>query len=191
MKNFRVKKLFLPLLLLLTITLVVFSLRLLSPHHSYDIVIGVPSEDLQEEIAAILEDDEASYRLTTSRYSNIANPFVAEYQNCNNWVLNVIASAQSGIGDMEGVIDYYAGRGYRPSAVKINWLKGFVGSLLTANMTLDDHSSEEKRTRWFNFASAASLYEYLDQSGELILWDEVCHPAGCNIPLLELNSYDR
>ncbi|MCY4643697.1 MAG: hypothetical protein OXB88_03680 [Bacteriovoracales bacterium] len=62
-----------PLLLLLTITLVVFSLRLLSPHHSYDIVIGVPnwpSVRAQAHILKVLIEDNFALKVELQNGTN-------------------------------------------------------------------------------------------------------------------------
>ena len=153
--------------------------------HFYDFVIAVPSEDLQEKIAAIIEDDTAVDNFHNPRYSNVANPFARRYQNSNGWILNILAAAESGARTIGEAMDYYTRMNYRPSQVEIGFLRR-LGVDFVDNAHLDDHPSGHGG--WFNFVSAESLINYLKQRGKLISRDDICHPSGCNIPLKRINN---
>ena len=146
----------------------------------YDVRAGVPSVELQEGIASILEDEEASQRLHNPKYSNIANPFNTQYQNSNGWVLAVIASAQVGLKTYQDVQSRFGRLGYVPSQVKVGFFRQF-GSLFTANATVEDHPRPVDG--WFEFVSAASLYRYVGTTDRLLRNVELCHVAGCGIPV--------
>lgn len=152
----------------------------------YDFRLGVPSIELQERIAGILEDEGAPRMLHNPRYSNIANPFKVEYQNSNGWLLGVIASAQSGLKTYEEVQRYYGRAGYKPSQVRVGFFRQ-LGAGFVANATLEDHPPPSLGG-WFNFVSAASLYQYIADTDELLVEMEICHAAGCNIPVWKLNN---
>ena len=154
--------------------------------HFYDLRIAIPSLALQEGIVEVLVDESASRRLHIPKYSSIANPFRAQYQNSNGWVLAVIASAQSGRRAYREVQGYYRKAGYRPSRVKLGLLKT-LGAGFIPNATTRDH-----RLRlfggWYRFVSAASLERYLTKTDRLLERTEICHRRGCNIPAVTLNG---
>ena len=154
--------------------------------HFYDFQIGIPSPQLQEEIADVLESNLAN-TLHNPRYSNIAHPFKNQYQNSNGWVLNIIASAQSGLKNISDIQSYLQKKGYIPSQVRVGWLRGKL-SIFTANATTRDHTRKEKRKRWYKFVSAKSVFNYLDQTDHSVVINEVCHQEGCNIPFSKLNA---
>ena len=157
--------------------------------HYYDLRIAIPSLALQERIVKVLEDESASRRLHIPRYSSIANPFRAQYQNSNGWVLAVIASAQSGRRMYQEAQDHYREAGYVPSRVRLGLLKK-LGAGFIANATTRDHPPR-LFGGWFRFVSAASLERYLADTDWLLARTEICHPRGCNIPVATLNGADE
>ena len=154
--------------------------------HFYDFKIGIPSPQLQEKIANVLESSLAN-TLHNPRYSNIANPFSNQYQNSNGWVLNIIAAAQSGLQNITDIQNYLYRRSYTPSQVRVGWLRGKL-SIFTANATTRDHTRKEKRKRWYNFVSVKSVFNYLDQTDHPVVIDEICLQEDCNIPFSQLNA---
>ena len=154
--------------------------------HFYDLRVAVPSPGLQERIVKVLEDEAASRRLHIPKYSNIANPFRAEYQNSNGWVLAVIASAQSGRRTYREVLSHYRKAGYVPSRVKLGLLKK-LGAGFIANATTRDHPPR-LFGGWYRFVSAASLERYLADTDRPLRRTEICHPRGCDIPVATLNG---
>ena len=150
----------------------------------YDIQVTVPSETLQERIAALLEDDAASRRLHNPRYSNIAYPFRAEYQNSNGWVLAVVAAAQSGRRSVPELQAHYRKAGFVPSRVKVGFLKK-LGAGFVPNATVSDHPPR-LFGGWYEFVSSASVHRYLADTDRPLAGREICHPAGCNIPVATL-----
>ena len=155
------------------------------PHH-YDFRVAVPSLALQDATVKVLENEAASQRLHIARYSSIANPFRAEYQNSNGWVLAVIASAQSGRPTLAEVQNHYRKAGFVPSRVKLGLLKK-LGAGFIANATTRDHPPK-LLGGWYRFVSAASLQRYLADTDRLLGRAEICHPRGCNLPVAALNG---
>ena len=155
----------------------------------YDIRVTVPSEKLQEGIAAVLEDDSVVRRLHIRNYSNIAYPFRAQFQNSNGWVLAVIAAAQSGRTTVPELQTHYRRAGYVPSRVKVGFFKK-IGAGFVANASLDDHPGR-LLGGWYEFVSAASVHQYLADTDRPMAEREICHPAGCNVRLTTLNGPRR
>ena len=155
----------------------------------YDAMVTVPSPELQERIANVLEDEAVSRRLHNSKYSNIAYPFRTEFQNSNGWVLAVIAAAQSGLDSYPEIIAFYRKAGFVPSAVKVGFLKK-LGAGFVANATVSDHPSRPFGG-WYEFVSAASVGRYLADTDTRTSGLELCHPSGCNLPIATLNGPPR
>ena len=110
---------------------------------------------------------------------------MTQYQNSNGWVLGVIASAQVGLKTYQEVQSQFGRLGYQPSQVRVGFFRQF-GSLFTANATVEDHL--RPTDGWFDFVSAASLYRYVETTDHLLRSVEICHAAGCNIPIRIVNA---
>lgn len=152
--------------------------------HFYDFEVAAPSVGLQEKMASLLERKGAAERLHNPRYNNIANPFRTTFQNSNGWVLTVVASAQGGLRTFEEAQRHYRRAGYRPSQVRVGFLRQ-LGSAFMANATVEDHPPKPLGG-WYDFVSAASLHRYLADTDGLRYRAEICHAAGCNVPVSTL-----
>ena len=150
--------------------------------YMFDFYVLIPSQSLQEKIAFIVETHIHSF-VQNRRYSQISNPFNTLYQNSNAWVLSVVASAQSGSIDLPTLQSYYRDQGFWSSQVHIGRMRAFFIPFIYKNVTLKDHSDKEHSRRWFNFVSAASLFDYLENTDDIIDRREICPPEGCNIPV--------
>ena len=155
------------------------------PFH-YDIRVTVPSLGLQEGIAGVLEDEGASRRLHNPKYSNIANPYRAAYQNSNGWVLAVVAAAQSGRTTIPELQAHYRRAGFVPSRVKVGLFRK-LGAGFVPNATVRDHPPR-LLGGWYEFVSSASVHRYLADTDRPLARREICHPAGCDIPVATLNG---
>ena len=158
--------------------------------HYYDFYVGIPSKKLQEALADTLADTSLSLTLHNSNYNKIANSYKATYQNSNGWILNVIAAAKSGHQTIEKVISHYKRVGYQPSQVRIAWWRRILVPIFSKNVTFNDHKKQNVPfDTWYNFVSAASLYNYIEAIDKLIYKEETCHSMGCDIELKTMNSF--
>ena len=157
--------------------------------HFYDIHIGSPSTDLQDEIVRVLEDESWYRGLYNPFYNIIGHPFKTVSQNSNGWVLAVIAAAQSGHRDLTSVIDHYRREGFVPSQACTRFstsANAFKGNISTKEHPTKGILGTGLGSGCYDFVSAASLYNYMGVTPH-----EICHPEGCNIPLTKLNKKDR
>jgi hypothetical protein len=159
----------------------------------YDGYVMIPSPQLQQKIASMLNDMRPNRQslpmvLHNNVYSAIAEPFEGRYQNSNQWVLAVISAAQHGSYTRRHAELSYRNRGFTPSEVYVGLLKsagktldGFItGDKFFPNARVDDHSLYERTRSWFKFVSAASVFDYLARTDPIVLQKELCHPQGCN-----------
>jgi len=120
---------------------------------------------LQERLDAALNGPTVA-RLHNPKYSMIAYPFSARYQNSNQWVLEFLAAAQTGGAvTRESVQEYLKDRGYIPDTVRIGAFKRFGASLFRANVQFDDHPDTESENSRYSFVSVRSILRYLEKTG--------------------------
>ena len=154
----------------------------------YDFRIIVPSEELQVKMANVLESKHSTTSLHNPRYSKISNPLSTDYQNSNEWVISVIAAAQSGLTTLGSVQKFYRENEYLPSRVFISGIEQFGIPFMYDNITLEDHpQSKGHEELWIQFSSAASIFHYIEKTDTPLGQREICHEQGCNLPLDILN----
>ena len=73
--------------------------------------------------------------------------------------------------------------------MKVGFLKK-LGAGFVPNATLRDHPPRLFGA-WYEFVSSASVHRYLADTERLVIARELCHPAGCNLPLATLNGPAR
>ena len=101
--------------------------------------------------AAALEaaalDTPRARRLLAATYSANAYPFSLRYQNCNQWVAELIATAWGALGDTQDLRaraqGWLAGQGYEAPAVELDshWL--MMAAPFVPLVHLDDHPQED------------------------------------------------
>ncbi len=124
-------------------------------------------------------DDARALRLLAGSYSANAYPFDTRYQNCNQWVAELLASAW---GAPDGDADarrsaqrWLAAQAYAPAPVEVgsHWL------MLAANfipwLHSDGHPIEDLHARRFRVSLPASIEAFVRQQLPAAARLEVCH----------------
>ena len=172
--------------------------------YAYDYAIGVPSEGLQEMMAKVFLEGDQPSELSTKilhnpRYSSISNPFHQSdrFQNSNQWLLSVVASAQSGCRTIPDCRHVYTEKDFTPSEVKVKRKQRLMKAVddglgigAQPNVHLGDHTLGERARTWYRFVSAASIYDYIRRSDDLIYYEDFCHQAGCGVPRVQIEAVD-
>ncbi len=119
--------------------------------------ILVPTPALQRRLLGVLES--AVYqRLHNPSYSVISNPFNNRYQNCTEFVLNVIQAAIYGTDDIDLIKDALS-QHYEPFRIRVNPLAVMLGALFSEELAVADHR------RGFRTATFGSIERYLEKYG--------------------------
>lgn len=117
--------------------------------------IIIPSPALQQHLLKVIGSD--TYRkLHNPHYSAIANPYNTEYQNCTEYVLDVINAAIYQTGDMATIkadIRAY----FKAQPVKVNPLKLTLGSIFEPDIALSDQDGTPRT------ATFTTIGKYLQQ----------------------------
>ena len=119
----------------------------------------IPNIKLQNKILEVIQS--GTYKkLHIPRYSAIASPFTQRYQNCTEYVLDIINSSIYETADM-GELKQYAKSYFEPQRVNISGLKLVVGSIFTQGVTTTDHKNG------VSTATFTTIRNYLDKYGLL------------------------
>jgi hypothetical protein len=105
----------------------------------YDLKVGiiVPSKALQERLIDVISST-AYQQLHNPDYSAIASPNNNRYQNCTEFVTNVIFASIYKTNNMEEIKTGIRAW-FKPQPVEVSQLKLSLGSLFMPDIKLDDH----------------------------------------------------
>lgn len=101
-----------------------------------DVGVIIPSPEMQRRIFAVINSPVYA-KLHIDDYSIVANPLNARYQNCTEFVLDVIAAAAWQTDDY-AQIKADLGAHFQPTVVKVNALSRLFGPLVDRAVKTDD-----------------------------------------------------
>jgi hypothetical protein len=136
---------------------------------AYDLKAGIifPSIDLQKRLLDIIATDE--YReLHNSKYSAISNPFSTKYQNCTEFVLDVINAAIYQTTDLKR-LKRNAKAYFKPQRLKISKLKLFFGSLLMEDVSTRDH---KRKVYTSTFSTIGAYLTNNDMADKVLIYHQ-------------------
>lgn len=119
--------------------------------------IIIPTPVLQQRLLAVIPS-EAYRRVHNPRYSVLSNPFDPTYQNCTEFVLNVLNAAIYGTDDMRQIKTNLRAY-FEPQPVDVSPVKLMLGSLLKAEVALSDHEGPVK------IATFTTIARYMEKHG--------------------------
>lgn len=108
---------------------------------AFEALMVIPGEDMQRMLQEVLRAG-LHVSLHNAAYSTIAYPFSTRYQNCNQWVLELIAAAAATPGmvlDRASAQQWLSRSVYRPTQVRISAGQRLGARLFAANVRFDDH----------------------------------------------------
>ncbi|MCV2370058.1 DUF2145 domain-containing protein [Roseateles oligotrophus] len=144
------------------------------------VVLFPPAQAAELERAAL--DKRRALQFLAPDYSANAYPFSARYQNCNQWVAELLAATLGNLG--EGAVEelrpqaqaWLKAQGYRPAAFEI----GFKPMLWGAAAFIpwvhnDDHPAEELAAARYLVSMPASIETFVQQTMAGAQRIEFCH----------------
>lgn len=147
-----------------------------------DIRVGVPTPELRAALKAILGGDGATARaMHEPRYSAVAYPFSVEYQNSNQWVLEVLMAgiklsehgpAVSRRFQAQAWLKTYQ---YKPSILHIGVGKRLGARFFAANAATTDHPGSERISGNYSVVTVESVFDFLQQHDLLVQELSVAH----------------
>lgn len=141
-----------------------FVLGVNDPSEGYVSVVFLPGE-----AAAVLErsalDDPLALQLLGTTYSANAYPFDQRYQNCNQWLVELMASAWGALplGDnpRRQAQSWLMSQGYTPSVFSVGWKPLMWLADLVQWLHSDDHPPEDIAAAQFRVSMPASIESFV------------------------------
>ena len=156
-----------------------FVLGMNEPQLGYVSIVLLPPED-GAEIERRALDNRHALQLLGSRYSANAYPFNPRYQNCNQWVAELLASARGTLDDGDGLRERAQGwlkaQGFQPTVFDggfrpLMW----AASHLVPWLHEDDHPREDLSLRRYLVAMPASIEAFVQATVPGAERVELCH----------------
>lgn len=132
---------------------------------TYDALVAVPSPEVQVRLLKSFFSPLAQ-TLHHPVYNMISYPFSTRYQNSNQWVLEVTASAfgpENMIQNRFQAQSWLKENGYEPTRVYISRLRRWGGKMASPHIHFDDHTEEEHRFNHFMVVTADSIIKLLER----------------------------
>ena len=117
--------------------------------------------------------------LLAARYSANAYPYSLRYQNCNQWVMELLASAWGGLASSDApraqAQAWLAAQGYVPAPVQVgtHWLMAAGGFIPWIHF--DDHPEADRFALQFRTSLPAALASFVQQRLPATQRIELCH----------------
>ena len=144
------------------------------------IVLPTGADAAALESAAL--DNARALRLLAATYSANAYPFSLRYQNCNQWVAELLATAW---GALDGAPDlraqaqrWLAQRGYEPAAVDIgsHWL--MLAAAFVPLVHLDDHPDADLSALRVRTSLPGAIEDFVRERASSARRIQLCHNGG-------------
>jgi hypothetical protein len=103
-----------------------------------DVAVIIPSPEMQRRVLEIMASPTYA-ALHDKSYSLISNPLNAKHQNCNEFMLDVLAAAAWESSD-EAQIKANLQKHFKPTVVKTNLVERLLGPIADSRLKTDDQS---------------------------------------------------
>ncbi len=116
-----------------------------------DMAVIIPSPEMQRRIIAVI-DSPTYQKVHNPAYSLVANPWSRKYQNCNNFMLNVIAAAVWNTDDPRQITADLKAH-YKPTIVKANAVLRLFGPIADQRLRTDDQQGPIRTATYESLAT--------------------------------------
>lgn len=131
----------------------------------YDALIAIPSLEAQTRLIRAFFSPLAR-KLHQPRYNLIAHPFSTQFQNSNQWLLEVSATAfapPNAILNRDQAQAWLKANGYEPSRVRIGGGRRLGAAMFSPHVHFDDHTEEEARNNLYLAVTSDSIIRFFTQ----------------------------
>ena len=135
---------------------------------SYEAIIAMPSPDMQHALVKALRS-KIVWRLHQPHYNTIAHPQSLNFQNSNQWLLELVVAtlAKGAANSRSDVQQHPLMQQYQPDVIAIDRLSRLGGGLFKANLTFTDHPLADRLKGEYRIVSVRSVIRFLHQTGML------------------------
>ncbi|HAU79216.1 DUF2145 domain-containing protein [Stenotrophomonas sp. TWI273] len=139
-----------------------------------DLRIGVPTPALRDALKAMLTQPAIQAKaLHEARYSVVAYPFRTEYQNSNQWVLEVLGAAMAQVEERTLIVNrtqaqqWLQRHMYTPSTLHIGVAKRLGARFFVPNAAVTDHPASERISGNYSVVTVESIFDFLQLRSSL------------------------
>ncbi len=133
-----------------------------------DLRIGVPTPALRDALKAMLTQPAIQAKaLHEARYSVVAYPFRTEYQNSNQWVLEVLGAAMAQVEERTLIVNrtqaqqWLQRHMYTPTTLHIGVAKRLGARFFVPNAAVTDHPASERISGNYSVVTVESIFDFL------------------------------
>jgi len=166
-----------------------------------DLRVGIPAPEVRTALKTLLSGDARNARaLHEPRYSMLAYPGSTDYQNSNQWILEVTAAAMAqaagepALADRSSALAWLKQKSYTPTRMHIGIGKRLGARFFADNVAVTDHPASERISGNYSVVTVESVFDFLHRSGALERELAVAHQtpvpamAGTSSPLQRQES---
>lgn len=127
----------------------------------------IPNPSLQKRILELIQSG-AHEKLHIIHYSAIANPYTLRYQNCTEYILDIVNSAIYQTSDME-VLKQKSSAFFDAQKVNFSGIKLLLGSIFINGVTTTDHKNGIVTATYSTIGEYLEKYDLLQTQFEVSL----------------------
>ncbi len=122
------------------------------------VVIPVPK--LQQELLRVI-GSENYMALHNSQYSAVSNPFTQKFQNCTEFVLDVLNSAIYDVEDVD-TLKRHSKTYFTPQPINVSPVKLWLGSIFKSDIAVSDHQGPVATATFTSIANYLEKYDLVE-----------------------------
>lgn len=158
------------------------------PSLGYVSALLLPPE-AEADVERLALDKHLALQLLGGRYSANAYAFSAQYQNCNQWVAELLATARGGLangveGEGQGgsalrqrAQAWLQDQGYRPSVFDVGWRPLMWAPAFVSWLHNEDHPAADLDAKRYRVSMPASIEAFVQATLPGAMRLEICHNA--------------
>jgi hypothetical protein len=148
------------------------------PAVGYVSIVLMPRKEALE-LRRVALDKQRALRLLAGRYSANAYPFSTRYQNCNQWVVELLAAAWGALPDGDDLREraqaWLAANDYAPEPVDLDSHALKFAATFMPLVHLDDHPPEDRYGLRFQVSMPDAIESFLRERMPQSRRIELCH----------------
>lgn len=135
---------------------------------AYETVVATPNAETQQALLRVLRSTLVS-RLHQPHYNTIAHPQSQQFQNSNQWALELIVAALANhpVQTRQEAQQHSLMRVHQPDVIHIDRLTRIAGGLFKASLSFSDHPLASRIKGEYTVVTVRSVLRFLQQAGLL------------------------
>ncbi len=132
----------------------------------YEALVVVPSYTNQGRMRNAFMQPASATAMHQKAYNLIAHPFRTDFQNSNQWILEMMTVALDSTGrtrDRAGAQRWLQAQGFAPAGVRIPNTRRTAARLFSPHVRFSDHTQEEYEKQTYLVVTVESITRFLSQ----------------------------